>query len=150
VTEKRCDAWSVPSAQAVCVTTNGTLKKDGRGVMGRGIALQAERKFKDVDRALGRAINHNGNCVQVLLTAREPDGREYAVVAFPVKHQWWERADLDLIARSAQQLVSLADQRQWTRVVLPRPGCGNGHLTWDEVEPILRPLLDDRFLVVTQ
>jgi len=35
---------------------------------------------------------------------------------------------------------------------LPRPGCGNGGLVWDEVRMLitLQAPLDDRFLVVTK
>jgi hypothetical protein len=35
-------------------------------------------------------------------------------------------------------------------VLLPRPGCGNGHRTWDEVCPVIEPILDDRFTVTYQ
>jgi len=54
-----------------------------------------------------------------------------------------------LIRQSARQLVEMADKFGWGSVVLPRPGCGNGGLDWDDVRPILEAILDDRFTVVT-
>jgi hypothetical protein len=63
---------------------------------------------------------------------------------------WDQWADLDLIGRSADELVALTTRYGWQTVVLPRPGCNNGKRDWEkEVRPILLPILDDRFLVVT-
>lgn len=147
--QKQQDIWTVPGAQAICVTTNGTLTKDGRGVMGRGVALQARQRFKHADYSLGHFIKTHGNCVGVFIEEMSLLS-EKAIVAFPVKHEWFERADLELIKTSARQLVALADERGWRRVVLPRPGCGNGQRTWAEVEPLLKKVLNERFLVVWQ
>lgn len=63
---------------------------------------------------------------------------------------WACYADADLIRRSAEELRELADAARWSRIVLPRPGCGAGELRWDiHVRPLLAPLLDDRFVVIT-
>jgi hypothetical protein len=35
-------------------------------------------------------------------------------------------------------------------VLVPRPGCGNGQLDWEDVKPILLDHFDDRFIVVTK
>jgi hypothetical protein len=35
-------------------------------------------------------------------------------------------------------------------IYLPRPGCGNGRLNWEDVKKILSPILkSDRFHIVT-
>lgn len=67
---------------------------------------------------------------------------------FPVKHNWFEKADPALIRQSAYELCVLAGKMGWQEVRMPRPGCGNGGLDWGYVKPTIEPLLDDRFVVV--
>lgn len=144
MTEELVDLWEV-DCDARCITTNGSIKANGRGVMGRGCAKQAKARYFALELTLGRALQGWGNVPVILL----PDERPL-LVSFPVKHEWHERADLDLIAVSARELVKLTDGAHWQTVVLPRPGCGNGGRSWErEVRPILRSILDDRFSVVT-
>jgi hypothetical protein len=60
-----------------------------------------------------------------------------------------DKAGLELIKRSAGELVLLADKYPgYLRICLPRPGCGNGQLEWRDVKQVIRPILDDRFVVV--
>ena len=147
--EDLLDLWNAP-ADARCITTNGSIKSNGRAVMGRGCAKQATLRYPFMQLKLGAAIRTYGNHVRVLF--EPPTGPEnWALVSFPVKHYWDEQANLALIERSAAELVALADDRGWREIVLPRPGCGNGKLSWTrQVRLVIRPLLDDRFLVVTQ
>jgi RNase P protein component len=142
--ERAGDLWLV-DGDARVITTNGTLKADGRGVMGRGVAKQATERYPMLARRLGRQLIARGNHVSVLLPG---DEMTRPLVTFPVKHQWQDRASLDLIARSARELVALTTAKGWQTVVLPRPGCGNGGLDWWQVSLLLAPLLDDRFVVV--
>jgi len=73
----------------------------------------------------------------------------FTLVSMPVKHHWRDRADPELIVTSAKQLVQMADKFEWHSIVVPRPGCGNGGLTWNDVRPLLEPIFDDRFTVVS-
>lgn len=144
------DAWILSAGKVLCITTNGCLKKSGECVMGRGIALEAARRFPNLPRAIGQLIQMHGNEVFLLGPwAIDKFHLQTQLVTFPVKHNWYEKADLPLIERSAKQLVQQADPA-WTEIYLPRPGCGNGGLTWDQVKPILEPLFDDRFITVTR
>lgn len=142
------------SVDAICITTNGTIKKCGDGVMGAGIAKQAAERFPELPKILGDHIKTLGNHVNVLqYIANKTDnecrcpGYTY-LVAFPVKHNWYENADLTLIATSCKELSDMATRAGWDNVVLPRPGCGNGNLSWDAVKLILQNHLDDRFTIV--
>lgn len=132
------------SADALVITTNGFVKANGAGVMGRGCALEAKTRFPGIDLQLGSMIRAHGNHVGVLV-----DGITCDIVSFPVKWHWRDEARLYLIARSAEELVELANERKYGRVVLPRPGCGNGRLSWDFVKPVVRRILDSRFEVIT-
>lgn len=144
------DLWDYP-ADAVVITTNGYVRKDGKCVMGRGCAKEADRKYDMAD-DLGWLISLRGNHVYSFDMAY-PGEKPNIVLTFPVKHNWWEKADPQLIERSAQELVEWADT--WGKdigietYVVPRPGCGNGGLDWEDVKPILEPILDDRFTVIT-
>lgn len=137
--------WDYPADVRV-ITTNGFIRKDGCCVMGRGCAKEAAEKWPDLPKVLGDLIKGFGNHCHLLF-------RDPVLASFPVKHNWFEKADLELIRRSAQELVALATDQTWIdgwkTVVLPRPGCGNGQLRWEDVKPVLEPILDDRFHVIT-
>lgn len=129
----------------IVITTNGTVKKNGECVMGRGCAFEAKGLYPGLAADLGSAIKLSGNHVFVL-------GVTPMLMSFPVKHQWFEKADIELIQRSAKELVEVFGNRGMEAiktVVMPRPGCGNGRLSWPEVKKILEPILDDRFHVIT-
>jgi hypothetical protein len=159
------------TADAIFITTNGFVKRNGRAVMGRGCAKQARDRWPEVERTLGEAINQFGNIPHILIT---DNGTQ--IWSFPVKpvycissdnglnvvqHMrnqyldganvpgWACVADLSIICQSVMDMIKIADASKWTRVVLPRPGCGAGELSWDKVRPALAQLLDNRFAVYT-
>ena len=110
--------------------------------MGRGCAAEAKQKWPDLARELGYLISGLGNEAFWLPYTAGP------LVTFPVKHNWYERADLTLIERSANKIATMRALEGKT-IVMPRPGCGNGKLKWSDVKPVLEPILDDRFHVIT-
>jgi hypothetical protein len=143
------DIWNHHAkGEWIVITTNGSVNKSGECVMGRGVALQAKKKFPPLARILGDAIKRGGNKVHVL--------QGFRLITFPVKHQWFEMADLELIKKSAEQLKDwhwflfqgskLSPEEQ--KIYLVRPGAGNGHRTWEEVKAVIEPILDDRFVIV--
>jgi hypothetical protein len=135
------DLWDYGLPAIVLITTNGTVKKpSGECVMGRGCALEAKMRFPGIARRLGQQIKDHGNRVHVL----EPG----KIWSFPVKHNWWDTADLALIAQSAQELAAEAVTRDTVRFILPRPGCGNGKLGWWQVRPVPEKLLPDNVFVI--
>ena len=154
---------------AFVITTNG-FYTGNRAVMGRGCARQLCTVFPDAPHKLAAVLRKNGNITQIFMDVGLP------VIAFPVKpfsvvydgtnvvsHAAYKyqvgqtvpgfhaKADLNLIAKSAKELVQLVDSIQGTNahVIMPRPGCGAGELNWRDVEPILQSILDDRFVAVT-
>lgn len=144
------DIWDFHDAgNWVVITTNGTITRDyddydtngiltPQCVMGAGIALQAKERFPDLPFTLGRLILDRGNAVYRL--------PQYRLYTFPVKTDWWKKADMRLIVRSCNQLAKLAPKDKLTFMV--RPGCGVGRLAWRNVKCKIEHLLDDRFVVV--
>ena len=156
---------------AICITTNGFVKKNGEAVMGRGCAKRAAQLMPGLPEILGNALNSQGNQVY----AHGPwEGIE--IVTFPVKPRrdvcrpdksnvvkhmqkqfkpgdrvpgWACIANAVIIQESAQQLSCIASDRNWETVVLPRPGCGAGELIYQNIKPILEGELDDRFFIIT-
>ncbi len=142
------DLWEVEADLRV-VTTNPVVNGAGAAVMGRGCAREAKGKVPGIEYHFARRLQEHGN--RVMLLATLPDGSRLA--SFPVKHHWRRPAVPELIRRSADQHVGLVDKFRESHgiesVVLPRPGCGNGSLLWEDVRPLLAGVLDDRFSVVT-
>lgn len=173
------DLWAFLNnkTDAVCITTNGFVKKDGCAVMGRGCALEATKRFPGIAHNLGNAIYSKGNIVHIIREIPKKDKQPLSIVSFPVKgiltkieseddflkilpHYrskfkigrtvpgYMLEADIGLIRTSLKQLVSLTDEREWEAVVMPRPGCGYGGLDWKQIKLELELYLDDRFTVV--
>jgi hypothetical protein len=153
--EQRKNLWDM-QVDAVCITTNGYVNIRGEATMGAGCALEARAKFAGIAQELGALITAGGNHVYRLQTPRYgwyegETGEQYEteVLSFPVKHHWREFADVTLIQRSAQELVELTNEWSFDSVAVPRPGCGNGKLTWEYVKPVIEPIFDDRFIIVS-
>ena len=167
----KADVWNfIGKVDAICVTTNGFIKNNGCCVMGRGIALQARDRYKGIDRKIGSLIKINGNVPAI---AWKDKGTN--IVTFPVKtvsevmtkdtllvkHMMGKfamgdlvpgyalKADLSIIEKSSMFLSELIDQYDWKTVMLPMPGCHNGQLTWEIVEPIVSKYLKDKVVIIT-
>ncbi len=125
----------------VVVPTNGTWRvRDGRAVMGAGLAADAAEMHPQLPFDLGPKLRLSSNHVFSF--------ERWRIITFPVKDLWMNDADPALIAQSADELAKLADDLELKKIFLPRVGCGNGHLRWVDVRKILAPKLDGRFVIV--
>ena len=134
------DIWEYAATSVIVITTNGSLTPDGRAIFGRGVARQALARYPGLADKLGRMLADAGSHVFDLGNG---------VVTFPVEESPWSLPDLRIIARSARELRELADHSGWQRIVVPRPGCGGGGLAWKDVQPLLLPWFDERFIVIS-
>lgn len=132
--------WEYP-ADWRCITTNPIINRHGQLVMGRGCAREAAERFPGLPEYAAQRVALNGNVVQSIVA--------HNLILFPVKHHWQQPADLQLIRQSAERLGQLCVDHDLGTVVLPRPGCGNGRLTWDRVKAMIEPLLPDNVHVIT-
>ena len=135
------DIWGYGETAIVVITTNGSVARNGRAIFGRGVAHQAALRFPALAERLGRLLAEGGNHVFDL---------GCGIATFPVEETPWSLPDLRLIARSAEELRTLADRAGWQRIVVPRPGCGGGGLQWQDVRHLLEPWFDERFVVVSK
>jgi len=136
------DLWDYYAAGAVvAITTHGAVGRSGRSSMQmqRGCARQARERFPGIDATLGGLVREQGNHVHLI-------GER--LVSFPVEQDPYRTPELALIERSCRELVTLADTQGWEQVVVPRPGCGSGGLSWKEVRPLLERHFDRRFIVI--
>jgi hypothetical protein len=136
--ELNAELWDLyDKGETICITTNGAVNRNGECVMGRGCAAQAKRRFPKLAAQLGTKVRLSGNYPMYF--------GEYGLFTFPVKHSWEQPADLKLIAQSAEILAAMREDigvDMIRDVYLPRPGCGNGKLKWEDVKPWLEPYGD--------
>jgi hypothetical protein len=151
--ERLANLWEEP-CDARCITTNGFIKNNGKLVMGAGTAGQAQSRYPRFPKLAGDAVKQHGNhvfpfSIGELWSYGDPDDHCLYYITFPVKSVWYEKAELELIERSAHELMSVINKLELKKVLLPLPGCGNGQLSWTDVRPVLEPILDDRVHVIS-
>lgn len=154
---------------ALVITTNGFVKNNGEAVMGRGIAKQVADALPGFALELGTLINYDGNIVHHVR-----NHNDMALVTAPVKPAcviydgtnvvahaayqfhigdvvpgFWAKADPKRIVSTCHDLTILANIMEWQTILCPRFGCGAGELKWEDVKPLIEPILDDRFICVS-
>lgn len=138
--EKQGNIWK-QNSQFVCVTTNGVVKHNGELVMGAGIALEAKQKFPELPKRLGTLVHTFGNLPFYL--------EDIGIISFPTKNHFKENSDIKLIERSAKEIAAFVIIRNDLKsIALPRPGCGNGRLNWQDVKKVLEPILKSDIFTV--
>jgi hypothetical protein len=140
--EQTIDLWA-PALDGAWrgITTNGVVRHDGACVMGRGCAREAKQRFPHLPYDLGSVIRKHGNIPWQFGPER--------LFSFPVKHAWHEPADPRLITASVAVLDRWAREAPEEVFYLPRPGCGNGQLRWEQVAPLCQGL-PDNVVVITK
>jgi hypothetical protein len=133
---------------AVCFTANGIVKNNGALTMGAGNAKEFRDTFPGLDLKAGVKVKKNGNVCQIVhdITLWHTTKRVY-IISFPTKHHWRNSSDLELIKKSAKELVKIADENKFLDVYLPCPGIGMGNLKFEDVVALLSDILDDRFTI---
>lgn len=134
--------------EAICITTNGIIKKNGSAVMGKGIAKTADDYFH-ISPKLGEYLSKYGNRAFDIGFFAAFGQEPHHVLTFPTKHDWKNDSDINLIRTSAEQIVRICNARNINVCYLPEPGCTNGHLNYEQqVRPILSQILDNRFIII--
>ena len=153
----------VGKADAICVTTNGTIKTNGELVMGAGVAKAFYNRYNDefqIARVLAQKLYKGPQMPKLHVVDRKDnicyrcvDGAyNYGthVVSFPTKLHFQDKGDLELIKQSAIRMVQLANMYNLKTIVIPSPGTGCGKLSKNVVYNELEKILDDRFYIITK
>lgn len=148
---ERGNMWDVfGNTDLFLITTNPIRRKDGALVMGRGIALEAAKRFPDLPFKFGEAVEQNYNrrdyCDPLAhchcMSVDRFDGQMMGY--FMVKNHWREPAKLEVIAHSTRELNAVARYvGDGKRFDLNFPGIGNGRLDRATVLPLLESLPDN-------
>ena len=141
ITEVDKNMWDFDSEQYYrVITTNGYIKKNGKAVMGKGIALQAAERYPELPNLLAKHIKVWGNVVGVF--------KEYKIITFPTKNNWREKSSYELVRKSCHDLFEMCICYNISKIVMPKVGCSNGGLEWDKVRKIIYKELDDDFIEI--
>jgi len=133
--EKTCNLWLEP-ADYRCILTCGAVT-GGEAVLESRSAREAASRFSGLAADLGRLITARGNHVHLIRPG---------LCSFPIKQYQWSGPSLQIIERSARELVELVGN---AKTLLPRPGCDEGELKWEDVAKALA-FLPDNIVVVNQ
>jgi len=162
---KKANVFNESHLDAICITTNGFIKRGNRATVGRGIAKTCNELCEGFDLKLGSYILTNGHCVDVIMKYKGFD-----IISFPTKPStftpeskddilpqyghfigrsslpgFMAKSDMKLIEKSLKELVELTNQKEYNNVGLPIPGIGCGELNKEDVIVLCRKYLDDRF-----
>lgn len=153
--------WQYANDGVIGIPTNGYLSRNGAGVMGRGLALQAKEKYPDIPYNLGRHLQRFGNTVGWILLY------PIRIIAIPVKPSkmvynaesdrckivdhaqsiysisdtvpgYHCKATPEIICRSLYDLIKFMLDNDLNSVYIPLLGCGAGGLDYKkDLVPIL-------------
>ena len=134
----------------IVITTNTVVKKNRSAVMEAGIAKQAADKYPDLPKIYGEFLEKT----PLLSRSKLFHFGLARLILFPTKYAWRNPSDLNLIEINAKALVELTNTTDFKLkygekdIYLPALGCNLGRLKWEQVNPIISPVLDDRFVVI--
>lgn len=116
----------------VVVPTNTCVRKDGKAVMGAGMAKQAADRHPELPRMLAARWEREQDCEGVY------DFPEIGIVCLPTKRDWKDSADISMVRTGCRQLAHLATLASEAIFYVPLLGCGLGGLDWTtQVRPIM-------------
>lgn len=138
------DFWgeATKGYDAIVCTTNNTIKNNNELVMGAGIAKQFAERYPNLPKRLGRKtkINPDYNLhLEIYNNTR--------IFALRTKHNWRDKSDIKLIIVGLAKLHHIATLYEW-RILMTRPGCGNGGLNWLDIKQIFDENKYDYFYVI--
>lgn len=122
------DLWDGSEGAWRVIPTNMALRQNGEAVMGRGIALQAARRYPDLPRWYGEILSRHPSRLHPhapTVTAAEPSRK---VFLLPTKRRWQEPSSEELIRDGLIHLRAFFCLLSAPEVRIPLLGAGAGGL----------------------
>jgi len=134
------------SCNALFIPTNGNIGKNGRAIMGKGLALQVAEKYPHIPLKLGIQLKIKNHVIWELYNPQKHHFYEGILYSFPTKYNWWEKANIGLIENSLKEVERLCNIfPYWEKVLLPKVGCGLGGLDWrNQVFPLIEKIISEK------
>jgi hypothetical protein len=139
--------------EVLLATTNACVKQNGENVMGKGSAAAMARRFPHLPLMIGQKLTEDnlilgryGICLGFPTTitwTRDAQGNpvkcnhDIRLGGFQTKYHYKDDSDPKLIKYGVDLLLKYASDK---RVVLAKPGVGEGGLSHELVERLLAPL----------
>ena len=153
----------IGKVDAICVTTNGTIKSNGELVMGAGVAKEFYDRYNDnfyISKILAQKL-YRGPKLPQLHVVESKDNICYKcidadnnagtyVISFPTKNHFQDKGDIELIKQSAKRILWIANHYNLNSIIISSPGTGCGKLSKEEVYNELNKILDKRFYIITK
>lgn len=152
-----------PEVDAICITTNGYYTTNDLAVMGGGCAAECAKRWPQTPIRLGKCLKNTGTNVPFVIGALDADGNylepslkiikerkfKTLIISFPTIDDLMEGAKLELIENSAKELKKMAERFELRNIIVPRMGVGIGGLSWKDVKPVVEPILNDKFTIIS-
>jgi O-acetyl-ADP-ribose deacetylase (regulator of RNase III) len=109
------------------------------GVMGKSVALEFKNRYPAMHAAYVK------RCDKGEMKIGEPwlwENDSVQVLNFPTKQHWRNPSSLESIELGLMWLVSKYSEVGIYTIAMPALGCGNGGLSWADVEPMMQKHLD--------
>ena len=113
------------------------------GYMGRGVALEAKKRFKENYEAYARAceVSEGEKWGEVrpgemfVAEIKRPKlTKEPLIINFPTKGRWRGKSKMEYIKKGLIDLGRVIHEREIKKIAIPPLGCGLGGLDWSEVK----------------
>lgn len=111
------------------------------GAMGRGIALAFKNKYPNMYLKYREAC-YQGKVVPGKLYYYIQNGK-VKVLNFPTKNHWKNDSEISYIVSGLDYFVKYYKKLGVKSIAFPALGCGNGHLSWDTIGPLMYRKLKD-------
>lgn len=108
------------------------------GIMGKGLAAQVLRAFPAASDSYIRACRQGKvQLGKIYAVHRAAEWNPHVIFHFPTKVHWRDDSTLMGIAAGLASLVTEVHVHNVRSIAIPALGCGNGHLAWKDVRPMI-------------